>query len=557
MAELDSELAKFHSEIGPNIGTMKGSATTLKSDLTTSKGKYQQALSTITSAWKSSDSSGTKSLLQLLVDANERLETSVGSDLISGLDDCQTLDNLIGEILGFISKRNSLKPAETVTIDGKDEYHENNQKEIDELNKKIEFYNDQGKKLLAAIESGFSGVSLGIVGNIRGGSLGNYSAYENSYKIEDYEEVVPGGANGEGNEQGKLNILQQLGCGVVGAAEGVLKVGENIVDGALTLVGNVVTLGGLWKGGANFFKKVIEYDVVGSGASVLGSAIAGSKEAYQNSLGRKIGFTAGEIVGSTVAVAYGGPLLLAASTMGATSERSLQNGDSLLKAGVKGAAVGALTIVTYNVASSIGTWAQTAAKGTGAAATVAKGINLFNSAVNKVPGIKQAYNLGSKMRTSSGFVGKIGTALWSGNTALVRGVKTAAWKGRVARASHGPGRTSTTNNSGTTTTTVTRKNNTQVQVKTTKSGVSTITTTNPDQTKIVEQLTSTGPNSSGNVRVETYDAQGNLLSKSYRGSFFRPATASNTGGNLGYFNERLNQGTTFLGTLQQEMNNNS
>lgn len=555
MAELDSELAKFHSEIGPNIGTMKGSATTLKSDLTTSKGKYQQALSTITSAWKSSDSSGTKSLLQLLVDANERLETSVGSDLISGLDDCQTLDNLIGEILGFISKRNSLKPAETVTIDGKDEYHENNQKEIDELNKKIEFYNDQGKKLLAAIESGFSGVSLGIVGNIRGGSLGNYSAYENSYKIEDYPEVVPGGANGEGNEQGKLNILQQLGCGVVGAAEGVLKVGENIVDGALTLVGNVVTLGGLWKGGANFFKKVIEYDVVGSGASVLGSAIAGSKEAYQNSLGRKIGFFAGKTAGSIVAYAYGGPLLLGLSAVGDTSERALQNGDSLLGAGVKGVAMGALTVATCNIASSIGTWAQTAAKGTGAAATVAKGINLFNSAVNKIPGIKQAYNLGSKMRTSSGLVGKIGTTLWHGNTTLVRGVKTAAWKGEVARASHGSGKTTTTNKYKTTTTTVTRKNGASVEVKTTAGGKQTITTTNPDNTKIVEELTTTGPKSSGNVTVKTYDASGNLTSSRNRGSFIRPATASNTGGNLGYFNERLNQGTVVLGTLQQEMNN--
>ena len=488
--------------------------------------------------------------IALCKDALDRVKSHVEGDLSSLLTDCHTVrQDFIQPIIDLYNEGKAWKTEWYEDIWDNTigalvtRWRSGDRQKIDTANRDIDRYNKEGEAMLNAVSSAINSVQFGVIGNMHvGGVLGASVTYSDTYNFsrEQWEAENP-------VQPVYLAWYEEVGCAVVGLVEGVLKVGENIVDAALTVVGSVTSILGL-QGVSDSIKGFIERDVSNDIVSnTLGVVVAGSAERYNNSTGRSVGHFVGKTAASIVAYAYGGPILMATIAMGSTSEKSIQNGDSMLAAGGKGLLAGALTVVTCNIASSIGNWAQSAAgTATGLRGVAARTITRVNSLVGRIPGVRRLYNMGVNLRSGTGVVGRIGTSLWNANTSLVHGVKSTLWNRTVRHTSHTnrifnrpTSNTTSTTTAGTRVQDITYRDGTTVQVRTTATGNTKIIEVQPDGTRIVQE-----PLASGNVKVTT-TPPGGTPNVTYRYKWLYPS-------NAGVGQDRINETQAILGTIQQE-----
>ncbi len=371
---VSSKLEKFMKEVYPSSADYKSKASTLKTAVTTSKNKYQSSLDDIASAWTSSDSAETKAILELVVSACNNIESSIDKDLTTAINDFEKVKEKYDEVEKLRKDNANLKPGEEVKIeglgvvvdfdgawwDGK-KYEKNDDDKIKKVNNEIDIANKQGEALIDAIKSGLDGVDLGIIGNMkRGGSLGPVTNYS-----LDADAVVDAIAKLPENDSKSLNVLQEIGCGIVGAVESVVKIGEGVVDFGLTLGAGAISL--ITGNDDNVLRQLAEVDFAHNTVGQLGVGIAGGEEAYENSTGRKVG----DFVGTTATHAAlwltgGGAIVSALSIAGNTSEKLLQEDKTVGEALWKGTALGTLSFVggkvvgavANRVAPALGGWVQ-------------------------------------------------------------------------------------------------------------------------------------------------------------------------------------------------------
>lgn len=417
--------------------SMKGSQESISEDLLLISGAIDSAISGYKQASADKQITELCSCCSLAKEAVDRVKSHIDGDLDSLFSNGDQVKSYIDEIEDKIASGGKLKTAwyEDVwnyTIGALvKEWRVGDQPKIDQLNREIDHLNQKGEAQLKAMSTAINSVQFGIAGNMKhGGSLGANVSYSDNYNFspEKWEEENPIIV---------LNTFQEIGCLLVGAVEGVLKVAEGIVDAALTIVGNVVTLGGLWEGGADFFEKIISYDVAGEITRPIGALIAGSEDAYNQSGGRKVGYFIGKTAGTIVATVYGGPLLMAASVMGNKSEQTLQDGGSLLEAGWEGLKAGAVAYATYHVAAwaggklsagltKLGNYANSAATGTirnAIGRTMAKAVTGVTGVVGKVlnTATKPFVNAGMYLRTATPTLSNVSNALWAADASIMNG----------------------------------------------------------------------------------------------------------------------------------------
>ena len=355
---VSSRLEKFIKEVYPSSADYKSKAGDLKVAVTTSKSKYQSSLDDIANAWTSSDSAATKQILELVVNACKNIESSIDTDLLAAINDFEKVKEKYDEVEKLRKDNANLKPGEEVEIegigvivdfngawwDGK-KYVKNDDDKIKKVNVQIEIANRQGEALIDAIKSGLDGVKLGILGNMhRGGSLGPVTSY--------YLDETAVAAIAEELSSKPLNILQELGCAVVGLVESVVKVAEGVVDFALTIGAGVVSLA--THDDDNFLRKIAEFDVARNTVGQLGVSIAGSEEAYENSTGRKVGdFVGSAATHKALWLTGAGAIVSAVSIAGNKSEQLLQEDKTVGEALWKGAALGGASFLGGKVVGGV------------------------------------------------------------------------------------------------------------------------------------------------------------------------------------------------------------
>ncbi len=373
LTNVSSKLQTFMDEIYPNKSKYISDASNFNTSVSTSLTKYQDTLSDVSSSWTDSDSAVTKAVLELIINACNNIKTSIDNDLSTAINDFDKVKEVYDKAKKLHDDNTGLKPGEEVDVgtwfefidgwfDGK-KYEKNDDDKIKKVNQDIELANKQGEALIDAIRAGLDGVNLGIVGNMkRGGSLGPVTNYS-SLNVE----AVVGAINlpDEQTDSQPLNFWQELGCGVVGAVESTVKVFEGAADFVLTLGAGAVSL--ITGNDDNQLREWAEYDFARNTVGKVGELIAGSAEAYDNSVGRKVGDTIGTAVTHGALWVTGpGAIISALSVAGSASEDLLKDDKTVGEALWKGAALGGLSYaggkiigaVTNKIAPALSGWIQ-------------------------------------------------------------------------------------------------------------------------------------------------------------------------------------------------------
>ena len=410
MHQLSNMLASF-DESYTNFTNVKSAQNEVSNAINDATNQLDSAINGYTVAANDEQNNNIIAGVTLVKNACTALKSHIDGDISSLLSHGAEVKETIDEIKTRIKQgegleEKKLKQKADLANGIKDDVYEENQQVI-KLNKEIDILNEKGEAQLQAMSNAINGVAFGIKGNMKkGGALGVSVNYGDNYKFNPADYALPQD-NGEQNPSEEnpvgatkqLNILQGLGCGVVGAVESVGKVAEGIVDFGGTVVSGVSSLLGTvtgwlgWNGGQRFFSGVsdsisgfVKNELVGGaigGLVDLTSGITGvTKNDYNASTGKAIGSTVGNVVAHGALWATpGGALLSAASIGGTSSETSLQSGDAIGLAALKGVGMGGISFaggkllgaVTSKIAPSISNWAQTSsnifARGYRAAAT--------------------------------------------------------------------------------------------------------------------------------------------------------------------------------------------
>jgi len=347
----------------------------LTADITTISNQVNEAISSFKSAGKDSQIQDLTKALELaksgLDITNSHVEGDIGG-VLSSTNGLRT--GTIQEILDKINRGKSLNTniLEDIwnntggLLFGKT----GAQAEAERLNSDIDRLNKKGEAQLIAIENSINGVKFGVIGNmVDNGALGQSIEFDGSYSFnaEEWEKANP---------EHHLNFIQQVGCFVTGAVESIVKAVEGLADAVLTPVAGVVSL---FKGNDDhFLKKAIEYDVAGNVVGgTLGTIFAGSKEAYDDSTGKKIGNFYGSTVTHGALWLTGLGALSAISIAGNTAESAIQDGGTVGAGLLKGVAFGGLSYfggkvlpkVTSSISNKLSAYASSHTN------ILAKGIN--------------------------------------------------------------------------------------------------------------------------------------------------------------------------------------
>lgn len=363
---LSARVNNFYLAVAPTISSINSAASTLSTDTNSVSNDYLvKALDGIAAGWKDSNSAGTKANCGLIIDAVQRLKTSVDSDLLPCIEKCQEVITKIDTMIAEYNKavNNNWQDGcwiENVwtdfvngiaqTFTGR-KWIENDHAAIVSFNQKMEHDNSEVERMIDAIKNGMSGVSLGIVGNMtNNGSLGSYNMFQYNFTSQEFHE-----------SNWVTDVAWFTGGVVVGAAETVLKLGEGIVDAGATLVADVISLFG---GDASGVVSWIRTDHVGDAVDKFTESVWWLDTDAAHS-GRSIGNKAGDAaiyagvvaLGAAATAATGGsalaiiaPVVTAAKAVGnagRTSETVLNATDgNLVAATVAGTAVGVIDYFT-------------------------------------------------------------------------------------------------------------------------------------------------------------------------------------------------------------------
>ncbi len=403
----------------------------MTTDLTTISNQLSDAISSFSAAASDAQIADLNKALKLAKDGIDVCKKHVDGDLSqlsTNASDLRT--NIIQVILDNYNKGKNLNTSFLEDVWNSTggalikELKTENQKQIDSCNQTITRLNKKGEAQLVSIEQGMNGVKFGVIGNmIDNGVLGKSIGYADNYTFD-------GNAWEQANPVYHLNTLQELGCAVVGAVEGVLKVGEGILDAGATVIGGVVSL--IQGNDDHVFKKFVETDLAGNATGWAGAIFAGSKEAYQQSGGR----AAGKFVGNVVAhgalwTVPGLGLLSSAAIGGNRAETVIQGGGTVGEGLWRGAAAGALSLtlakvlpkVTSAVGGKVTSWAS-AHSGN----IIAKGITGVTNVVSRLvkaggTGFKNWNTLGVKGKIVSAVATPVRVALTGINKSIKTGAK--------------------------------------------------------------------------------------------------------------------------------------
>ena len=268
----------------------------------------------------------------------------------------------------------------------KEEYKQNDQAKIDQANAEIDMLNQKGEAQLNAISAAINGVSFGVIGNmVTGGGvvsgvnyLDNYSFDASEFVIEtegeqqgDQEGEQQGDQQGdqqgeqqgdqqgdqEGEQQGdqqgdqqadqvqqvETNTASKVASAVVGVAEGVVNLGEGVVDAAgtaaswlLDKIGDLT--GSQWcKQASSDVKDFVQNDYSRmAGDTAMGALSSLTGGAIQNDESWRSGANVVGEVATAVLVPAIGLKTVAASAMGQTSETVLGAGGNIDQATLSG-----------------------------------------------------------------------------------------------------------------------------------------------------------------------------------------------------------------------------
>lgn len=331
MKEMSSVLRNFESSVLPNLSSMESAKSEICTYLNDSKSAFDSVYNGMSQGWKDSNGQSVSASVSLVMNASERLSSSMASDLGNILSRCSEVGDVVSQINDKISEGSSLTPGHFVTKLWSSEYCANDQERIDQLNDEIEQLNNQGEAMLNAISLAAGGISLGISGNMtNGGSLGNYIDFASNYKFSTQEWLA---ANPIRHPYPYL--ASSVGCFVAGFVGSVAKLAEGIVDAGATIVADVVSLFGADSSGiVEFVKKDHVGDFI--------EGTIGNWEGY-NPGAVSWGKTFGNIALTTAATLSLNPVALGAVATGhggETSETVLEATDNLLLATGAGVAVG-------------------------------------------------------------------------------------------------------------------------------------------------------------------------------------------------------------------------
>ncbi len=279
--------------------------------------------------------------------------------------------------------------TDSKTGEKKEEYKENDQAKIDQANAEIDMLNQKGEAQLNAISAAINAVNFGVIGNmVTGGGvvtgvnyLDNYSFDASQFVIENPE--TPGedtgdetgdqqqqGEQQEGEQQQQqqeqqeqqqqqqveTNTASKVVSGVVGAAEGVVNLGEGVVDAAGTaaswLLGVIGDLtGSEWcKQASSDVKTFVETDYSDMAGDAIMGAVSDLSGGYiQNDQGWRSGGSVVGEVATAIFVPAIGVKTVAASVAGQTSETVLDQGGDIGEAALGGTLAGGGTLLLGNL----------------------------------------------------------------------------------------------------------------------------------------------------------------------------------------------------------------
>ena len=452
MHQLSNMLASF-DESYTNFTNVKSAQNEVSNAINDATNQLDSAINGYTVAANDEQNNNIIAGVTLVKNACTALKSHIDGDISSLLSHGAEVKETIDEIKTRIKQgegleEKKLKQKADLANGIKDDVYEENQQVI-KLNKEIDILNEKGEAQLQAMSNAINGVAFGIKGNMKkGGALGVSVNYGDNYKFNPADYALPQD-NGEQNPSEEnpvgatkqLNILQGLGCGVVGAVESVGKVAEGIVDFGGTIVSGVSSLLGTvtgwlgWNGGQRFFSGLsdsisgfVKNDLVGGatkGLVDLTSGLTGvTSSDYDSSGGKKVGSIVGNVVahGALWAVP-GGAILSSAAIGGNTSENSLQRGNNIFAAtglgllsGTASLGVGKLLgAVASKYSQPISNWANTSSNIV--ARVYRAGATKFGAGWGSKPlGTKIGSILGSPVRG----VGKVTS--WLSNRNFVKNV---------------------------------------------------------------------------------------------------------------------------------------
>ena len=314
----------------------------------------------------------------------ERVKGHVTSDIANLKSNASDVYGIIQKIEDLIRDGASWQGAETITEtlkNGKTEqridYHD--QAKIDRANAEIDYYNSKGEAQLNAMADAINGVAFGVTGNMAlGESLGPSTGYLDGYKFKfndfSYEASKNEDNQNNGAQGDNLTFLEEAGCLVVGGVSSVAKVGEGVVDFGATLIGGGLSwLGGVLgieglKNAGDSMVEFAEHDYVGEATDWVLDQTGISKDAYDNSIGQKIGSTVGTVASHGALWLTGaGAFVSSASLGGQRMEQSLQEGNSTGSAILSGVTTAGLSYAGGHALKALGgravSWLSDPARG--------------------------------------------------------------------------------------------------------------------------------------------------------------------------------------------------
>ena len=394
------ELKAYKTFYDSNWSSVKSKKSDLCNDINDVKNQLDSALNGISSAIGGRDEAVGKDIkecLALAIDGVSRVKTGVDEALSAKY--FSEGDNVRTEIITEIERYQS----EISRCEG-DSFWESaynytfgwifgkigGTATVQRANDMIETLNKTGKQNLLEMSNAINQVDFGVIGNmVHGGSLGNLVGFADNYTFNRVEWQ-------EQNKVVTLTGLQQFGCAVVGAVEGVANVVEGVFDFATTVAAGVVSI--FDKDAGDAMAAFAARDLSAEAAAAVMDATSGitgiSGDAYLQSGGRKAGKTVGGMVAHGALWMTGaGAIISAVSVAGNATQTSLQSGNSIWQSVGTGAVVGLASYAMGHAAKALTTKFSAWATGKGSTTLVGKAYNGL---------IK--YGLGDSAKFGSGWV---------------------------------------------------------------------------------------------------------------------------------------------------------
>ena len=453
---LSGKLETYKSNVYGKEESYNSTAADIGNEINQCATSFQEAASTISGAVQDAQGKTLTQCLTLVTDACTRMKDSIVSEVASIGGKCCEVDGILDEIKAKQDYVSSLTKSLWIEEAWDDlghffagHWNNSNHGLAKAANEEIKQLIKLAESQLDAIAGASGSIELGINSSnmVSGGSLGAYSSFNDNYSFNRQQWI-------DANPIAHLNVLQQAGCVVAGAVESVVKVGEGIVDVALTAAAGVTSL--ITGNDDNWFRQAAEYDLAGKVGDGLSTALTlgtVSNEQYHESAGRSVGNFAGSVVAHGALWASGLGILSAAAVGGNSMEKHLQNGETVggsfvsgLWDGTKAYAIGhVFSAVGGKVMPHLSNWANTSsnilARGYRAAATSfgsgwgsnslgTKIVSVVASPVRGVvKGLGKAITGGSDLLTRTVGATRVGSALISADRAVSQGFENVLDKG--------------------------------------------------------------------------------------------------------------------------------